>query len=89
MLFIFTLLCHTIHTIFCGVVSVLETEIAMPSGIITIQRRVLDDTQLGQFEPEKLVKDMRSLSHFEVREEGTIEDCQGALQADFANEYIG
>jgi hypothetical protein len=41
--------------------------IEMPTGIVTIHRRVLDDKEVDQFDEERLVKDMRPLSHFEVQ----------------------
>lgn len=56
----------------------------MPIGVLTFTRNCLDYGQVPEFETS--TKPMRNVI---IREEGTIEDCIGALQMDFANKYIG
>jgi hypothetical protein len=65
----------------------------IPSGFVTIDRRVLpsDRARLDALHltPSALCKCTVPLSKFQVRTTGSIEDAAGELQADFANKYIG
>lgn len=56
----------------------------MPIGIVTFSRQCLQSNHVPVF--DESTKPLRQVL---IREEGTIEDCTGAVQMDFANEYIG
>jgi poly(ADP-ribose) glycohydrolase len=56
----------------------------VPSGVVTFSRNHFTDAEIPNFRLS--TKPMRAPL---VRLNGTIEDCTGALQLDFANKYLG
>lgn len=56
----------------------------MPTGTITFSRNCLLDTEIPDFE-----KSDKKFGKIVLQPKGTIEDCFGALQMDFANKYLG
>lgn len=56
----------------------------MPDGVLTFSRICIAENNFPSFKNSN--KPIRKPL---VRSKGTIEDCKGALQVDFANKYIG
>lgn len=56
----------------------------MPTGVITFSRICLTEDSTPSFRDSK-----KPLRKPLVQCSGTIEDCMGALQLDFANKYLG
>ena len=59
----------------------------IPQRFVTFHRRVLDDEALEPF--DDLASNETPLGAVEFHQDGCIEDATHALQADFANKYIG
>lgn len=55
---------------------------SMPSGLVTFTRRCINEFPIFE-------KSNSKIFDCEIRSDGTIEDCEDALQMDFANKYIG
>lgn len=56
----------------------------MPEGIITFKRLSLADHEIPEFKKSK-----NKFRKVLIRLDGTIEDCTGATQLDFANKFLG
>lgn len=56
----------------------------MPDGVLTFSRICIPESNFPSFKNSN-----KPLRKPLVRVDGTIEDCKGALQVDFANKYIG
>jgi hypothetical protein len=56
----------------------------VPSGKVTFERRFIPNEKIPDFSKSNEV-----LLPVDIRDTGTIEDAQDALQADFANRMIG
>eukprot|EP00455_Lapot_gusevi_P054377 TRINITY_DN86_c0_g2_i3.p1 TRINITY_DN86_c0_g2~~TRINITY_DN86_c0_g2_i3.p1 ORF type:complete len:486 (-),score=67.17 TRINITY_DN86_c0_g2_i3:237-1694(-) len=60
-----------------------------PTGDITLHRYVLPKHSISANSIQNLKRDPTPLAPFEFDVEGAIENCDDALQIDFANKYIG
>jgi len=63
---------------------------SLPDRYVEIHRNVLPETKLTVFSAAALLNNETPLAKFEVKgRPHTIEDAEGCMQADFANEWIG
>ena len=56
----------------------------MPTGVLTFRRNYIPNEDIPNFKTS--IKPIRQAL---VQLEGTIEDCSGAVQLDFANKFLG
>jgi poly(ADP-ribose) glycohydrolase len=56
----------------------------VPNGVLTFSRKCLTRNKVPSF-----AESTKNLAKVLIFLDGTIEDCAGALQLDFANKYLG
>ena len=59
-------------------------KIQVPEGVLTFKRQVLSDDEMP-----KISESEKKFRKVIIKLDGTIEDCSGTLQLDFANKYLG